>query len=667
MAAIARRVPTDGAAIEDARTRLQELDAKLETTLVDSLCATRTALHTKKSVLNRFTITLFGRTMAGKSTIRETLTGGDGTTIGKGAQRTTRDVREYVWNSLRIIDTPGIGAYEGEEDRAQAISVIDETDVVLFLVSSDGVQEESFKGMRELRQQNKPIIFVLNIKRDLEKSVNMRRFLKDPRSIFNENEIRGHFDRICELARDYLGMSNVEIYPIHAQAAYFSTRPEYKEDAELLADYSRLGKLLHALEVEVSQRGIVRRLQTIIDGTQISLLDLQEELGKQAKTVRQVAHHLKDKFEELDAWLNGFIRATKTRVETEASQLVQPLRASLSAFIDENIERKDVGERWNQKVVALDIQGWLKRQQTVILDELRACLDEFSREMSVKSKVIGEFDTANPSQFDPWDVKRSLHWLSAAGGAMASVSAVAGYFGAANFWNPIGLTAGVISVIPLGLSWFFNDREKKLQGQKAKVTSDLRKNIDNLEREVASSLKKWFYDSVTSRLVRAIRKDTRQFYTGMGRISRSLDDGARQVATIVEGLNRRLLVRTGQFIHMPVEEALIARVVRDPGVRIKFLWRGNIENAAFCKEVGRAINEWVDEIPEVPVAQKIAAALRPANVLPTNVSISARSALVRVPQKEVGRAIGKRGSNISLASRLVDVRIKVIGEDRAHV
>ncbi|OUJ03574.1 hypothetical protein HK23_10585 [Acetobacter malorum] len=666
VAAVARRVPTDGAAVEDARARLQELDAKLETTLADSLRATNAALNAKQNVLSRFTVTLFGRTMAGKSTIREALTRGDGATIGKGAQRTTRDVREYVWNSLRIIDTPGIGAYEGDEDRAQALSVIDETDVVLFLASSDGVQEESFKGMRELRQQNKPLIFVLNVKRDLEKPVNMRRFLKDPQSVFDENELRGHFDRIRWLARDYLGMRDVRIFPIHAQAAYFSTRPEYGENAELLAERSRLGDLLHALEVEVSQRGLVRRVQTIVDGTQISLLDLQEELGKQAKTVRRAAHYLEDKFGELDVWLSGFIRATNARAETEASQLVQPLRASVSAFIDENIEREDVGDRWNQKVGALDIQGWLKRQQTAILDELRARLVEFSREMSVESKLIGEFDAASPSQFDPWDVKRSLRWLSAAGGAMAGVAAVAGYFGAANFWNPVGWIAGGVSVIALGLSWLFSDREKKLQGQKAKVTSDLRKSIDNLEREVANGLKKWFYDSVTSRLVRAIRKDTRQLYTGMSEVSRSLNDGARQVDTIVEGLNRRLLIRTGQFVQTPVEEALIARVVRDPGIRVKFLWRENTENAAFCKRVGLAIGEWVDEIPDVPVAQKVAAALRPASVSPTNVSISAQSALVRVPQQEVGRAIGKRGSNVSLASRLVGVRIKVIGEDRAH-
>lgn len=663
VASVARRAPADGAAVEDARARLQGLEAKLETTLAKSLRATEVALHAKEATLNRFTVTLFGRTMAGKSTIREALTRGDGTTIGKGAQRTTRDVREYTWNSLRIIDTPGIGAYEGDDDREQALSVIDETDVVLFLASSDGIQEESFKGMKELRQQNKPLLFLLNMKRDLEKPVNMRRFLKDPRTVFDDNELRGHFDRIHKLAGDYLGMRDIRIIPIHAQAAYLATRPEYGEHADVLAEYCRLGDLLDELKSEVSRRGTVRRVQTIVDGTQVSLLDLQEELGEQAKTVRRAAQYLEDKFSELDVWLDGFVRAINARSEAEVAELVQPLRTSVSPFIDENIEREDVGDRWNRKVKALEIEGWVRRQQTAILDELRGRLVEFSREMSVESQLIGEFDAAKPSQFDPWDVKRSLRWVSAAGGALAGVAAVAGYFSAATFWNPVGWIAGGVSVIALGLSWLFGDREKKLQRQKAKATAQLRESIDKLEQEVASGLKKWFYDSVTSRLVRAIRKDTKQLYNGMRDVSRSLDEGARQVGAIVEGLNRRLLVRTGQFVGAPVDEACIARVVRDPGVRTKFLWRDSTDNPALCRQVGLAIGEWVDGIPDGSIAQKVAQSLRPASVSPTAVSISAQTAVVCAPHREVGRAIGRRGSNVSLASRLLGIRIKVISQE----
>ncbi|MGK3964070.1 GTPase [Sorangium sp. So ce118] len=663
VAAIARRAPTDGAAVEDARARLQELEARLDDTLSGSLRATSAGLRAKQGVLNRFTVTLFGRTMAGKSTIREVLTGGDGSTIGKGAQRTTRQVREYSWNSLRIIDTPGIGAYEGDDDRVHALSVIDETDVVLFLVSSDGIQEESFKGMQVLRQQNKPLLFVLNVKRDLQKPVFMRRFLADPRSVFEDDELRGHIDRIHKLAGEFLGMGDIRVIPIHAQAAYLSTRPEHQEHADALAEYCRLGDLLRELEGEVLRRGTVRRLQTFVDGTLVSLLDLQEELSEQAKTVRRAATYLKDKFGELDVWLDGFIRATNSRAETEATQLVQPLRGSVSSFLDDNIEREDVAARWRRKVKDLEIDGWLARQQSAILDELRGKLAEFSREMSVESRLVGAFDVGGPSTFDPWDVKRSLRWIGRGGAALAGVAAVAELIAGANFWNPAGLVAGAIGGVALGLSRLFEDREQKLQRQKVKAAAQLRGSIDELERQVAGTLKKWFYESVTSHLVRGIRNDTRQLYSGMYDVACVLEDGARDIGAIVERLNRRLLVRTGQFVGVPISEERVARVVRDPGVRAKFLWNDIREDGRFCKQVGIAIGEWVDGIPNGPTAHQVASALRPAVVSPSKVSLSAQSALARVPRREVGKAIGRGGGNVSLASRLVGVRIKVIAEE----
>ncbi|MCL7701162.1 GTPase domain-containing protein, partial [Klebsiella pneumoniae] len=82
--------------------------------------------------LDCFNVMLFGRTMAGKSTVREAITRGDGRTIGKGAQRTTRDVQEYEWNNLRIVDTPGFGAYNGLEDTQGAHEILEQSDVVLF-------------------------------------------------------------------------------------------------------------------------------------------------------------------------------------------------------------------------------------------------------------------------------------------------------------------------------------------------------------------------------------------------------------------------------------------------------------------------------------------------------------------------------------------------------
>ena len=54
-------------------------------------------LQNLRENLSKFSVTLFGMTMAGKSTLMEILTEGDGSSIGKGSQRTTRDVRTTVF------------------------------------------------------------------------------------------------------------------------------------------------------------------------------------------------------------------------------------------------------------------------------------------------------------------------------------------------------------------------------------------------------------------------------------------------------------------------------------------------------------------------------------------------------------------------------------------
>ena len=90
-------------------------------------------LEKNKKNLSNFSITLFGRTMAGKSTLMEILTNGEGKSIGLGSQRTTRDVRKYKWNNLQITDVPGIGAFEGEEDERIAFEAAKSADLILFL------------------------------------------------------------------------------------------------------------------------------------------------------------------------------------------------------------------------------------------------------------------------------------------------------------------------------------------------------------------------------------------------------------------------------------------------------------------------------------------------------------------------------------------------------
>ena len=91
-----------------------------------------TELKKKNAQLDKFSIALFGRTMSGKSTLMEILTNGDGVSIGKGSQRTTRDVRSYEWKGLKITDVPGIAAFEGREEEDLAFEAAKQSDLVFY-------------------------------------------------------------------------------------------------------------------------------------------------------------------------------------------------------------------------------------------------------------------------------------------------------------------------------------------------------------------------------------------------------------------------------------------------------------------------------------------------------------------------------------------------------
>lgn len=120
-------------------------------------------LEENKKRLKTFRITLFGRTLAGKSTLMEILTDGDGSTIGTGKQRTTQDVRVYKWHELEITDVPGIAAFGGQQDEELAFEAAIQADLVIFLITDDGPQPEVARCLSHVKRLGKPTLGICNI------------------------------------------------------------------------------------------------------------------------------------------------------------------------------------------------------------------------------------------------------------------------------------------------------------------------------------------------------------------------------------------------------------------------------------------------------------------------------------------------------------------------
>jgi len=451
---------------------IRMLGEQLSHQLEHLIVGTRRKLTVKRPRLRKFTIALFGRTMAGKITFREAITGGNGASIGKGGQNTTKRVREYEWRGIHIIDTPGIGSYKGDRYRQQAISAVGKSDLVLFLLSDDGVQQDVFEGMKEVLLENKPVFFVLNVKRDLTKDTHRERFLRNPNSLLGRERIDGHFRRIQKLAVDTLGSKEPRVFVLHAQAAYLSTQKHPQADA--LYEASRMEDLHAAICEEVAVNGPIRRLQTLLDGTIGAIDALGEFYSHQSASLKDEGSFLHRRSKDFELRASLFVRDQDQRITAYVAGCFQDLHNQVFDFIEENIEREDIAKQWERRVKAARIEKDLKGLQKRVVAAAKTFFAEFAREIAVDSEFVGGMGAKDaPQHANVWDLKRGFGRAAAAAGVLSAVAFFAAGIGAANIWNPVGLALMGLGAVAGVFAWLLGKKMDPLGKEKDKARLQL--------------------------------------------------------------------------------------------------------------------------------------------------------------------------------------------------
>lgn len=237
-----------------------------------------TSMMNKERSLDKFTISLLGRTKAGKSTLMSIISGEGENFIGIGKQRTSRFNRVIDWNNIRIIDTPGIGAPGGKKDEDIARSIIDESDLICYLCNTDSEQESELDFIRYLIDQKKPLIIVLNYKStEITDETRIKYFLNSPESWLNnktERSLQGHIRRIERAIETKTVNGSVKIIPIYLLAALLSTKDEYSKYSQTFHKSSHIDDFINEIRNQIINIGELRKSQAIIRGT-INLLENQ--------------------------------------------------------------------------------------------------------------------------------------------------------------------------------------------------------------------------------------------------------------------------------------------------------------------------------------------------------------------------------------------------------
>jgi GTP-binding protein EngB required for normal cell division len=523
---------------------LKEIESQIHEETSINLTKLEKSLENRKHHLSEFTVVLFGRTKAGKSTLREALTKGDGSTIGKGSQRTTRDTREYHWNGLRLIDTPGIEAYQGDEDKDKAQKIAYESDMVLFLASDDSVQPDEFIQMAWLQNINKYFFIVLNVKyveRNIEDLKRLKRFiykLKD--EVFDEKRLSEHRQHIRSNVEKYVGLKEVKVVCIHANAAFLSINHEYADHADQLWQLSRVDAVYQQVISEIERSGIKRRWNSMFDEVFVHTNKLINYLENQHKLLELQVDFLHNKKGELELVFSRQTKDGKNKLERACKQEFRRIKQWIPGFVEDYLGNNNAQSEYQQRLEKekSQIEVSMKKVLDEILNELVCAIAEFQQQYQYDSNNI-KISLSDFKKYKGTDFGDLLKWAGVGLGVLSGVAFSLSYIAAANFWNPVGWVAAGASFLVGLFSWHVREQEARAWSQaKREAKESLLKSVDEAENKTCELYTKLLTEKVIGKVRIEVVEQLQSYIDAITRVEKKIKEFAAELRSLNNQMGR---------------------------------------------------------------------------------------------------------------------------------
>lgn len=493
----------------------------------NSLTSNRDVLDKKRRNIRYFTIAFMGRTKAGKSTLHKVITQQENDDIGVGKLRTTRYNRSWYWNKLRIVDTPGIGAPGGEADTEIAKSIIDEADVVCYVVTSDSIQETEFDFFSTIKERNKPLYIILNVKSNLNQAIRLKRFIANPddwRLGDGPQSIKGHIERIHDKLDGKYNMDAVRIIPIHLLAAQIALSGEQdSKTSKILFEASNISEFTNSVKKEVQLSGSLKKSLSVIDGTSYQINTIWHKIYTDLKSLKEGNEVLKKK----QAKIHMFFKKELAQVEQYLMDIFKNTKKEFknraSTFASEHYDDEEAGKAWSNDAVVKSINKRLEQQIQERFNDLNEKIKSELEEMIMDMRI--SLATNN--------IGSNVSGESVTNTRLAANVFVSVISATLFVWNPLGWSVAVLAVVGIigsFLSSLFTSKSEKIR----KATDKLRKQLsDSIDSGIDKNLKQVLentrksindtYKSIDS-VLKAYTKNADDIITDMDRLVKQVQE-----------------------------------------------------------------------------------------------------------------------------------------------
>lgn len=489
---LARYADQDASLIKQLQNQVEEANEQLDK--IEDI------VDRKSNDPSHYNITLFGRTGAGKSTLMEILTNGEGKTIGKGAQRTTVDVRTYEWKGMKITDVPGIAAFNGEEDAETAHKAAKEADLIIFLITDDAPQQAEAEHLARLRMTGRPIIGVCNVKSSLRRKAEQRLFVRDSHKTFDHQRLDEIGRQFEEISAQYNPGQELPFIYTHLLARFTANRTQDQELAEQLKEESRFWEVEDAIAEKIAEKGAYLRTRSYTDLATEAALEAYELMLQHAFLMKQVHKQVGARVKELEEWRDAFRRRTEAKLQELISRTTGRLRRRITPFAETNWkDEKNFTQLWNAEIQAVGIEEQLRDTLKEVHTEMSTHLREIEAALNVELNLLSRLNTTFfGSDTGSSNHRRWIRWTSTAIGAVSAVVGTALMFipGAQLLGAALGIGGGIINLIGSLIGRLSKSEEERRQEAVSKFREKALPDIDRIERETRRIYRTTFNEKI---------------------------------------------------------------------------------------------------------------------------------------------------------------------------
>lgn len=516
-----------------------------------------------------FNIAFFGETNAGKSTLIEALTRGDGSFIGDGRKDFTKVRSNSSFDSLQLMDLPGI---EGDERKfiSEIKRGLEKAHVVFYVIGTNKEPEsETLKKISSFLRDQAKVYSIINARG----KPSAYRYQKELES----ESVRTVEKRTREKFQDILGDHYVDNLIINAHLGYISAGTPKRED--FIRDQQKLEEVFGCLEkgYEFSNLPKLEQLlsklshnslhEMAISNTYKYMSTVESIMGRILRGKKEFDREIKSMQEKTDEavckaelsierFRENILTSVHLRLDLLKSEIQNTIYESIDCEYSESVTKQML--ELKQRTAETEIRQLLDGQLRELHEEIEAIFTELQKRVDLEFQFRGMGST----EFNMKEIVKKLEinaryimkevldvGLSAIGLIAMAI-------------NPILLTIGaLVTVVRKAWNWFFADKTKRKREAKTEAYKEINKTMKKIKAEITSTLNREM-----KLLERSMAKHAggfHQFIHHIKQLSRAMDekirdlmisktDMSRELASFIEGADREF-----SYYDLKLKQALL--------------------------------------------------------------------------------------------------------------